>query len=286
MRFRFRQPTLAFALILATAHAPAAETPLLRERTDSMRPQLMLVGAPHFGNPHQDISKTVVPDVMSPARQAEVERVARALAAFKPTKVMVEVARDKQARLSADYLAYLAGKRELGSGEHEQLGMRVAAVAGLKDLHAVDWNKMPPGKEEDFDWEQWSEQHGKQALLARIRSNSEASEATRKMAGTSVAQWLIGYNQPESLARSHRRYFDFALLGDNEQQPGANWVANWYGRNLKIFARIVELAAQPGDRILVIYGAGHIFPLREFALQSGGFTVVDPLVQLHQATLP
>ena len=48
-----------------------------------------------------------------------------------------------------------------------------------------------------------------------------------------------------------------ATIGDDEQQPGANWVGYWYGRNLRIFNNVVRLTDRPEDRILVIYGQGH-----------------------------
>lgn len=274
---------LVLAGLLATAQAMAAEPPLLRERTEADRPVIMLIGAPHFANYNRDVNNNTVPDVMTPQRQAEISRLVKALAAFQPTKVAVEVPAKRQDRLSAKYRDFLAGSYQLRSDEGEQIGMRVAAAVGHKDIYAVDWNEMPPGTVEDFDYDEWSTKNGQAALLARIRSDGSLAAENQLMHKTSVAEWLIRNNQPEALAARHRRYFDFTMIGNGEQQPGANWVANWYGRNLKIFARLVALAPHPGDRILVIYGAGHIFPLREFAQQSGAFTLADPLPLLQQA---
>lgn len=283
MHFRSTLLSLALAAMLATGLATAADKPLLRERSDADRPALMLIGSSHFANYNLDVNNTNVPDVMSSRRQAEIAKVVQALATFKPTKIAVEVSSGKQEKLSANYRAFLAGTYKLRSDESEQLGMRLAAAAGHSDIYAVDWNEMPPGKIEDFDYGEWAEKHGQGALLARIRKNAEVAEDNKRLNDTTVAEWLLKYNEPESLASKHRRYFDYALLGDNESQPGANWIANWYGRNLKIFTKLVALASQPGDRVLVVYGSGHIFPLREFALQSGAFTVVDPLPLLRQA---
>jgi precorrin-6x reductase len=70
---------------------------------------------------------------------------------------------------------------------------------------------------------------------------------------------------------------DYAMLGE----PGANWVGNWYARNLKIFANLVRLADNPGDRVLVVYGQSHVFPLRQYAEQSGAFKVVSRLQVLQ-----
>ena len=279
----FAKPASALALLLAAAHVFAAEPQLLRDRTESERPTLLLIGSPHFANHFRDVSNTKVPEVLSAQRQAEIEKVAAALLAFRPTKVAVEVSRDKQDKLSSNYHDYLAGKYTLTSEEADQLGMRVAAAAKLPDIYAVDWNKMPPGRVEDFDFETWANQNGRAPLLERLRDSGSALAAGQRLLTTSVADWLTEYNSPEALAASHRRYFDFAMLNEGENFPGANWVANWYGRNLKIFSKLVALADKPGDRVLVIYGAGHIPTLREFAQQSGAFKVADPIPLLEQA---
>jgi hypothetical protein len=274
---------LMLAGLLAAAQAMAADLPLLRDRSEATRPVLMLLGSPHFANYHQDVNNTTIPDVLTAQRQAEIARIAQALAAFKPTKIAVEMPAARQDKLSAKYRDYVAGNYQLRSDEYEQLGMRIAAAAGHKDIYGVDWNEMPPGTVEDFDYDEWSTKNGTTELLARIRANPGQAEENKLLYGMTVAEWLLKYNQPDALARSHRRYFDFAMIGNQQQYPGANWIANWYGRNLKIFSKLVALAPQPGDRILVIYGVGHIPLLREFAQQSGAFTLADPLPLLQQA---
>ena len=71
-------------------------------------------------------------------------------------------------------------------------------------------------------------------------------------------------------------------IGDTEQQPGAEFNAMWYLRNAKIFAKLMTVA-EPGDRILVVYGAGHAYWLRHFASETPGFTNVDPAPYLQIA---
>ena len=51
--------------------------------------------------------------------------------------------------------------------------------------------------------------------------------------------------------------------------------AAWYLRNAKIFAKLTQIA-QPGDRVLVVFGAGHAFWLRHFAEQTPGFSLAEP----------
>lgn len=41
--------------------------------------------------------------------------------------------------------------------------------------------------------------------------------------------------------------------------------------------------AKPGERILVLFGAGHSYWLRHFASSTPGFTSVDPMPYLETA---
>jgi hypothetical protein len=56
---------------------------------------------------------------------------------------------------------------------------------------------------------------------------------------------------------------------------GAAWVGTWHARNLRIFTNLVRLTSNPQDRVLVIYGFGHAYPLRQFASESNAFRLVD-----------
>jgi hypothetical protein len=35
-------------------------------------------------------------------------------------------------------------------------------------------------------------------------------------------------------------------------------LSDWFRRNMRIFGNIVRLVESPGERVLVIYGAGHL----------------------------
>jgi hypothetical protein len=67
-----------------------------------------------------------------------------------------------------------------------------------------------------------------------------------------------------------------ARVGAGDTYVGADLVAKWYARNIRIFSDLQKLA-QPGDRILVIFGAGHAPILREL-IKS------DPNLELVEAT--
>jgi hypothetical protein len=244
------------------------------------RPQLLVVGFAHLDNPGRDLTNVAVDDVLAPRRQAEIAAIAERLAAFRPTHVAVEMKAARQAELDERYRAFRAGSYPLGRSETDQIGLRVAARVGHDRVYAVDWNEAPPGAEADYDFVTWAPANGKQPQLDALMAGAQAQAAASVPGATSLLPWLRGLNEPAALAASHQRYFEIARIGDARVNPGAAWVGSWYGRNLRIFANLAALADRPDARVLVIYGQGHAFLLREFAAQSGAFVVADPVAVL------
>lgn len=264
---------------------PAASAPaLLRDRLPHERPWLMVVGTPHLANHGRDVVNVQVDDVLAPARQQEIEAIVTALAAYRPTHVVVEYPVARQAELDQRYAAYRAGSYVLTRDETDQIGLRLAARLDHPRVVAADWNGMPPGDLASMDWDTYANRTGKSGLVAAMRDPRRAE--AQDLANTPLTELLARMNTTEALAARHRRYFDYAMLGDDGEAPGANWLANWHGRNLRIFARLARIAHEPGDRVLVIYGAGHAPLLRQFADQSGAFLIIDPVPYLLDAVTP
>jgi hypothetical protein len=235
---------------------------------------LLVLGTVHLDNPGRDVVNIHVDDVLAPERQRQLERLVGCLAAFQPTRIAVEWDHGDQEGLDRRYREYREARRPLGRSEVDQIALRLAGRLGLPRVDAVDWNEMPPGREEDFDFQAWAETHGAMARVQALREPAARSgEADRR----DLVAWLRRTNTPEALARSHRQYFDYLLIGDAKTFPGANWVGNWFARNLKIFTHLVRMDAGPKDRVLVVYGAGHAPLLRRYAEESGAFRVEDPL---------
>jgi len=59
-----------------------------------------------------------------------------------------------------------------------------------------------------------------------------------------------------------------------QRSHGADMVAEWHRRNLRMFAKLSRLTG-PGERILVLYGQGHAYLLREFIRQAPDMKLVD-----------
>lgn len=265
---------LGFMLWLPQSHAASnAEQALLRDRALEDRPALLVLGTPHFNNPGRDVVNPKVPDVLDPQRQRELDELTRRLSLFGITAIAVEWPKHRQQELDQRYEAYKEGTYKLGRSEVDQIGLRVAATLGLDRVWAVDWNGMPPGELRTYDWATWADQAGQQSLLTAIRTRPDGPS---DLAMKDVVSWLIEVNSPATLTAAHRVYFDYLQLGDDNLQAGSNWVGHWYTRNLRIFRNLLPIANHRGERVLVVYGSGHAYLLKQFATESGAFSLIEP----------
>lgn len=258
---------LLFCLLFTTG-AALAQPASLKDR-----PLLLVLGSGHLANPGRDAVNVHVDDVTAPRRQHEIAVIVNQLAAFHPSHVAVERPADQQTDLDKRYADYRAGHYTLAKGEQEQIGMRLAAKLGLKRVDAVDWNGPPSGNSQDSDFDGWGRAHGFgpriDAILGAIK------RVVPKLGDRSIGAWFLALNRQDTLVAMHRANLDIAQIGADGRQPGAIWTGNWYTRNLRIFNNLTNIKAQPGERVVVIFGAGHAYLLRQFARESGAFRLVD-----------
>jgi len=246
----------------------------------------MVLGSYHFGNPGRDKVNAHVDDVTTPQRQRELEALADAIAEFKPTRVMVEAQRPGPTYDVTDFATFSPKMLKTDRDETTQIGYRIAARAGLQSVQGI--NEQPGKGEPDYfpigRVEAYAKAHGQQAYLdaafATVQASAKKFEA--EQATTSIPRMLIRYNDPSTPMGGQDSYYSLLRLGDGNEQPGADLNAMWYLRNAKIFAKLINVA-KPGDRILVVYGAGHGYWLRHFASTTPGYSSVDVRRYLEKA---
>lgn len=248
--------------------------------TKAKRPSLLVLGTAHFQNPGRDQITVQVEDIMTPMRQKEIQKFVSSISRYDPTHIAVEYPQTAQLKIDKLYKNYLDGSGKLQLTEIHQLGFRLGKALGHKKIYAIDWNGNPPGQIENYDWVAYGNSNGYGDQISRI-SNPSSLPNIHDMSNQTITEWLVRINQPDILQAMHNVYFDVALIGDGDIQPGANWVGAWYGRNLRIFSNLVRIADKGSNRVLVIYGLGHAYLLNRFAIESRRFELVylDEVVQ-------
>lgn len=276
----------ALALLLAVRPGATQESymeapiPPDECRADDERKEVLLLGSYHMSNPGADRFNLESDDVLAADRQAEIRAIVDRLERFAPTHVAVEAPWGDTATVER-YRAYAADGGGLRRSEEEQIGFRLARRLGHETIHPVDVRIR-------LDFEAVGRVAAQDPRLGRKLGEMEAvGEAVidlmaEKLAQGSVGSMLHWMNEPDNLRRAHSVYLDFfvpVVVGD--EYPGADMVAEWYRRNLRIFANLTRIVTEPDARIFVVFGQGHIPILRQAVIDHSDFCVEDPLPYLE-----
>ena len=226
---------------------------------ESKRPEVLVLGVYHMANPGHDIFNMAADDVLAPKRQQEIAEVAAVLKRFNPTKIAIEA--DSQKRLNDRYQQYLAGKYVLTANEIDQIGLRLANDLGHTAIYAVD-------ADGDFPFPRvvnYTKATGQSAALdATMAQIGEMVKAQGEYLKThTVLQTLLYMNADAKVAQDVGYYYQEAHYGEPGDYAGPDLLAEWYRRNVRIFNNVTKLLTSPDDRILVIFGAGHLGWLRQ-----------------------
>lgn len=231
--------------------------------------QVMIVGVFHMSNPGHDIHNLQVDDVLAPKRQAEIEAIGKALSRFRPTLVAAEW----DAPVVAErYPKYLAGTLPPSHNEVVQLGFRLAKANGAR-MAGID-------ADGDFLYEPvvaYAKAHGQDDLLATTDAEIVRNVQTeaRLLATSGISAVLRYLNDPQRLKGDNAFYRTTLKLGGGAEQPGVQLLTGWYRRNFLICAQLLQLA-RPGDRVVVFFGSGHAFLLRQCVQETPGYQLVEP----------
>ena len=270
-------------LLMRVAASVGLVTAAAAEAQPGGQVEVMVLGSYHFDSPGLDLNNPKVDDVLKPDRQRQLEALAAAVAGFRPTKVMVE-------RLSADlvdphYPRFSPWQLRQQRDERVQIAYRIAHRLGHSTVYAID--EQTRGSEPDYfpfgKLVDWAKANGAERRLDELMAKGAArSKTIEDLQKGSIPAALAGINTDKVVQEDQGFYYEALALGDSEQQPGAELNAYWYMRNAKIFAKLM-MVAEPGDRVLVVYGAGHTYWLRHFASTSAGYRSVDPVPYLLKA---
>lgn len=255
--------SLTSSTIAASAEEPAAAA------GDPQPVRVMVLGSFHMAGSTRNVVNDAAVDLSSEKGRAEIDAVLDLLEPFDADKIMVEVYPERMDAFNARYVALLDGEYEPGPGESEQIGMQLAARLGHERLYGIDYSVGLDYRPALALAEQLGQDalfEAQEAMLAELRAVDE---------GQSVLDQLIVLNG-DSPMHTNAFYLNVAQMGTVEDPAGAIQIADWWERNLVIFARAAHYA-QPGDRILIVYGAGHKHQLDRHFREAPGFELVDPL---------
>ena len=242
--------------------------------------KVLLLGTFHFGYPNLDGHKTDSSkfiDVKSPVRQKELQELADVIERFKPTRIYIEW--NDQGWVDSLYGEYVKGKNKLGRNEIYQVGFRIAGQMKLPKLYAVDSWPFSAEFEKQYPWidKLWEEGKPVDSLrdkywdkkYSQMYSAGDSIETTLTMLENFI--WMA---EPKTQQRMHGHYLCGGFNTQGNEGPDAMSIW-WYNRNLRIFNKILQTKPSQDDRIVVLFGNGHMPLLRHCFYSSPEFEIVE-----------
>lgn len=245
----------------------------------------MVLGVFHFDNPNLDSYKPKFPfNILEDKRQAELDTLLSKIAEYKPTKILLEWPRIKMDSITNErYENYLNGSFDIQDKSNEvyQIGFKLAKYLGHNRVYCSDASADWFGVELDwdnYDGDAYLKSKGQFEKSTRYDYESfyELGDSIKSV--QTLTEHLIFRNRPENRLKDHQAYLtENVLEGAGDNYLGADGVARWYRRNLRIFSNAYDLTDfDKEERLLLIYGSGHVWQLRQFFTDSPDFDYVEP----------
>jgi hypothetical protein len=234
--------------------------------------EALLIGTFHFNNPGADAVKLKSINILTAPVQQELEQIAEKIKAFNPDKIYVEWDFRDQSGLDTLYHLYITDQYQHYSknknsfyqqNEIFQLAFRAGKKCGLKRINAIDVN---------MDWPSDTafaamKSAGQDSLINEISEMTKALSAVynHKMQTLSLTQIILDLNTPADRKQNIGFYLKtFNKAGKKDDFSGAYSVAEWYRRNLYMYAQVQKQSTASDKRIMILLGAGHTAMFKQF----------------------
>ncbi len=237
------------------------------DKIKNKKMKVLTLGVFHFDFPNLDVQQfdeSEQIDVLEDKYQDEIEEIIEKLAKFKPTAIALEIFPDKQNETNDNYIKYLNKEYNLNRTEREQLGFRIAEKMNLKKIYCVnEWGDFDSDINKLFSDEDKTELD---KFGEYIKSNTVVdNNSVFKEEG--VLEELRRLNNPERIKNELGIYLMCPFKYESKEGDflGVKFeTGRWFSRNLKILRNIQRIPLESDDRLLIIYGAGHLNLLNIF----------------------
>lgn len=222
--------------------------------------EILILGTFHMASPGRDVHNMEVDDILGDRRQTELAELIDVLERFRPTKIAVE-AQVGSRRIQERYSSYRNGDYTLSRNEIDQIGVRLAAELGHDSIYAVDED----GEFPYYRVQNYAKANGLEAQFDSIQAGG-ASSVERQGAFLqthTILETLDLMNSDSASAAGVAGYYAYVPFGEPYEYAGPDLIARWFERNIRIYRNIRALVTSPDDRVLVVYGAGHLGWLRQ-----------------------
>lgn len=244
----------------------------------------MILGVFHFRNSGLDSYKPAFPfNILEEKRQSELNILLEKITAYKPTKIVLEWNRIKHDSIAnIRYQKFVKDSFDISNKANEvyQIGFQLAKKLGHTKIYCSD--AAAPWFGVNLDWGNYDtnaylKEKGQYKKMSRYKYTPFYRLSDSLKTKQTLVAHLTMINNPSNRLKDHQAYLTSILEGAGDNYLGADAVAKWYRRNLRIFSNVYDVVNfNEEERVLLIYGAGHVWQLRQLFKDSPDFDYIEP----------
>ncbi len=250
--------------------------------------EILLLGTFHFNYPgldqHNAADRFKI-DILSDERQKQVQLLTQQLAAFRPTLVLIEAGMpDKQGYIDSIYRDYQKGGFRKSRHEGLQIGFRLADQLKHDRVYTIDANpfNIHLSKQDSAVAGKYATYNHKDYPMWDSLYGAWNKEKDSLSFHRTLQDYFLWANSDEEIRKSHNQYLRYLRKGTAMEPVGADgFISKWYNRNLRIFSNVLRMTGDKPERIVVIFGGGHMPILHHLFSNSLEFKVrrVDEFIR-------
>lgn len=197
----------------------------------------------------------------------EVKKLAKLLAEFKPTIIVIEDRPKNDSVRQAAYLDYLKNpnKKFTNPDERELLAYEVGRLSGAKKIYGIDFK-------ESYNYNVTVTNSVDTTTLNKYAVLSDENDARNPEKGVPFYQLFKLNNHPQYLESLINFNADLLLYNSSKNHSeGADEAGKFYHRNLVMFSNLNQIPVNKTDRIFILMGGTHTAFFMDFLKRSPKF---------------
>tara|TARA_R110000868_G_scaffold38956_3_gene136102 strand:+ start:638 stop:1459 length:822 start_codon:yes stop_codon:yes gene_type:complete len=205
-------------------------------------------GSSHLSNT-SDANKSLL-DISNPKVKLDLDELVKKLVTFKPTVICIELQPDNNNFVNETYEKYKIDQsnRLNYSDEMNAIGFEVGRLSGVKKIYGID-------SQIGFDY----------PSLIKLANNSKTDSlfvenvmnSYKIVNNLPLLQQFKEINTKSYKMETFNFYNFLASMHTQNNYEGADIIAEFYKRNLRIYSNLEDIPLSKEDRVLIILGATH-----------------------------
>jgi len=208
-------------------------------------------------------------DIQNSENKKEIQKVAKLLAEFKPTIIIIEALSKNDSLRKAEYLEYVKNpmKTFQNPDERELLAYEVGRLSGVKRIYGIDYK-------ESYNYNVGNNIKNvvDKTTINKYWQLLDENDKKNPEIGIPFYDLFKLNNHPQYLESLININADLlTYISSKGNSEGADEAAKFYHRNLVMFSNLNQVSIDKNDRVFILMGGTHTAFFNDFLKRSPKF---------------